>query len=151
MGKRRVDAAAPRVAELNSYVPITILESESLADDLPQLKRFQVIVLTRTSLEDQLTISDFCHQNGIYIVIADTFGLSGYLFNDFGEKFTVVDVTGEDPVSGIVADIDETGLVSVLDETRHGLEDGDYVTFTEIKGMEELNNCCQRSLYILNW
>jgi ubiquitin-activating enzyme E1 len=26
-----------------------------------------------------------------------------------------------------------------MDETRHGLEDGDYVTFTEVKGMEGLN------------
>jgi ubiquitin-activating enzyme E1 len=148
VGKRRVDVAAPRVAELNSYVPITILESESLTDDLPQLKHFQVIVLTKTSLKDQLTISDFCHQNGIYIVIADTFGLFGYLFNDFGEKFTVGDATGEDPVNGIVANIDETGLVSALDETRHGLEDGDYVTFTEIKGMEELNHCDPREITV---
>jgi ubiquitin-activating enzyme E1 len=28
-----------------------------------------------------------------------------------------------------------------LDETRHGLEDGDFVTFTEVKGMDGLNNC----------
>jgi ubiquitin-activating enzyme E1 len=26
--------------------------------------------------------------------------------------------------------------VTCLDETRHGLEDGDYVTFTEVKGMD---------------
>ena len=29
--------------------------------------------------------------------------------------------------------------MSALDETRHGLEDGDYVTFLEVKGMEGLN------------
>lgn len=28
-----------------------------------------------------------------------------------------------------------------MDETRHGLEDGDFVTFSEIKGLEELNGC----------
>lgn len=27
-----------------------------------------------------------------------------------------------------------------MDETRHGLEDGDFVTFTEVKGMEGLNS-----------
>lgn len=27
------------------------------------------------------------------------------------------------------------GLVTTLDDSRHGLEDGDYVTFTEVKGM----------------
>ena len=36
---------------------------------------------------------------------------------------------------------DESGVVTCLEETRHGLEDGDFVTFSEIKGMEELNGC----------
>lgn len=30
-------------------------------------------------------------------------------------------------------------MVTCLDETRHGLEDGDFITFSEIVGMEELN------------
>jgi len=107
-----------------------------------------VVVLTLTPLKDQLAIADFCHKNGIYLVITDTFGLFGYLFNDFGKNFTVGDTTGEEPVSGIVADIDEEGLVSALDETRHGLEDGDYVTFTEVKGMEGLNNCAPRKVSV---
>lgn len=32
-------------------------------------------------------------------------------------------------------------MVTCLDETRHGYEDGDCVTFSEIKGMTELNGC----------
>lgn len=64
----------------------------------------------------------------------------GSIFCDFGPKFTVLDPTGEAPVSGIVAGIDEEGLVSALDETRHGLEDGDFVTFSELEGMEALNS-----------
>ena len=28
-----------------------------------------------------------------------------------------------------------------MDESRHGLEDGDYVTFSEVQGMTELNGC----------
>lgn len=34
----------------------------------------------------------------------------------------------------------EEALVTCMDETRHGLEDGDFVTFTEVKGMEGLNS-----------
>ena len=117
-------------------------------DDLELLKRYQVVVLTQTPLKEQLVIADYAHKNGIYVIIADTFGLFGYLFNDFGKKFTVGDSTGEDPVSGIVADIDEEGLVSALDETRHGLQDGDYVTFTEVKGMEGLNNSAPRKVTV---
>lgn len=39
-------------------------------------------------------------------------------------------------------------MVTLLDETRHGLEDGDYVTFTEIKGMEALNNAEPRKIVV---
>ncbi|KAL4919547.1 hypothetical protein BDW62DRAFT_209750 [Aspergillus aurantiobrunneus] len=148
VGKPRAEATAPRVAELNSYVPVTIHEGGNLSGDLEQLKRYQAIVLTLTPLKEQLVIADFCHKNGIYLTIADTFGLFGYLFNDFGKNFTVGDSTGEDPVGGIVADISEEGLVSALDETRHGLEDGDFVTFTEVKGLEGLNNSAPRKVTV---
>lgn len=80
--------------------------------------------------------------------MADTFGLFGSIFCDFGENFTVIDPTGETPLSGIVAGIDEEGLVSALDETRHGLEDGDYVAFSEIEGMEGLNGAEPRKITV---
>ena len=35
----------------------------------------------------------------------------------------------------------ETGDVFALENAMHGLEDGDYVTFTEVKGMNEINDC----------
>lgn len=81
-------------------------------------------------------------------MVTDTFGLFGSIFCDFGDKFTVIDPTGEAPVSGIVAGIDEEGLVSALDETRHGLEDGDFVTFTELVGMEALNSAEPRKVTV---
>lgn len=36
---------------------------------------------------------------------------------------------------------DNPGVVTCLDEARHGFESGDYVTFTEVQGMTELNGC----------
>jgi len=47
----------------------------------------------------------------------------------------------------IIAQSDE-GLVTCLDESRHGLEDGDFVTFTEVQGMTELNNCHPRKVTV---
>lgn len=32
-------------------------------------------------------------------------------------------------------------MVTCLDEARHGFESGDFVTFTEVQGMTELNGC----------
>lgn len=148
VGKPRAHVTAPRVSELNPYTPVNLHPSDSLTGDLSQLKSYQVVVLTDTSLKDQLKIAEYCHENGIYVVISDTCGLFGSVFTDFGKKFTVGDATGENPLNGIIADIDSEGMVSALDETRHGLEDGDFVTFTEVEGMEGLNDAAPRKITV---
>ncbi|KAG8527468.1 uncharacterized protein KY384_007620 [Bacidia gigantensis] len=148
VGKPRAKATVPRVAELNAYTPVSEHPGKRLTDDLELLRQYQVIVLTGTSLRDQATIAEFCHVNGIFVVIADIFGLFGSIFTDFGKDFAIADSTGENPMQGILADIDADGLVSALDETKHGLEDGDYVTFTEIQGMEKLNGADPRKVTV---
>jgi ubiquitin-activating enzyme E1 len=62
----------------------------------------------------------------------------------------VIDTNGEQPKSTLVSSVtkDKEGLVTCHDETRHDLEDGDYVTFTEIKGMPELNGCEPRKITV---
>ena len=40
-------------------------------------------------------------------------------------------------------------MVTCIDETRHGYEDGDYVTFSEVQGMTELNGCEPRKITVL--
>ncbi|KAF2627192.1 ubiquitin-activating enzyme E1 [Macroventuria anomochaeta] len=148
VGKPRAAVTVPRVSELNPYTPVQEYTGKDLTSDLSQLKQFQVIVLTDTLLKDQVKIADYCHENGIYVVITDTHGLFGTIFTDFGKNFTIGDPTGENVTNGIVAGIDSEGLVSALDETRHGLEDGDWVTFSEVKGMEGLNDCAPRKIEV---
>ncbi|KAJ2904461.1 hypothetical protein MKZ38_007992 [Zalerion maritima] len=148
IGKPRDVVTVPRVAELNAYTPVSVHQSPLLDENLSQFDKYQVVVLTGTNLQIQEAVGDYCHSKGIYVVVADTFGLFGSIFCDFGEKFTVIDATGENPTNGIIADIDEEGVVSALDETRHGLEDGDYVTFSEIEGMEALNSSEPRSITV---
>ncbi|CAI9628008.1 unnamed protein product [Alternaria burnsii] len=148
VGKPRASVTVPRVSELNPYTPVQEFSGKDLTSDLSQLKQFQVIVLTDTLLDDQIKIADYCHDNGIYVVITDTYGLFGTIFTDFGKNFTIGDPTGENVNNGIIAGIDEDGIVSALDETRHGLEDGDWVTFSEVEGMEGLNGCAPRKIEV---
>lgn len=35
---------------------------------------------------------------------------------------------------------EKEGVVTCLDETRHGMESGDFVTFSEVQGMVEMNS-----------
>ncbi|KAF3310626.1 E1 ubiquitin-activating protein [Orbilia oligospora] len=147
VGKSRADATQPRLAELNTYVPVSV-HTENITSDLQSLSKYQVVVLTETSIDDQLKINQFCRENKIYFISADIRGLFGSIFCDFGEGFSVIDATGETPVSGIISDIDEEGLVTALDETRHGLEDGDYVTFSEVEGMDGVNDGTPRKVEV---
>ena len=43
---------------------------------------------------------------------------------------------------------DTEAMVTCMDETRHGLEDGDFVTFEEVAGMTELNGCEPRKITV---
>ncbi|WVO16344.1 hypothetical protein L204_104019 [Cryptococcus depauperatus] len=149
IGQPRHSVTAPRLAELNSYVPIRILPgSDEITPDM--VEKFQVVVLTNATTRKQVEIDEFCRQKGIYFIAADVRGLFGSVFNDFGKDFAVIDPTGENAQTGMIVEIDEDedAIVTCLDETRHGLEDGDFVTFSEIKGMEGLNGCKPRKISV---
>ncbi|KAM4663872.1 ubiquitin-like modifier-activating enzyme 1 isoform 1-T2 [Discoglossus pictus] len=140
LGKNRAEVSHPRLAELNTYVPVTA-STCPLTDEF--LSTFQLVILTHSTLEEQLRVDDFCHSHDIKFIVADTRGLFGQLFCDFGEEMVVMDTNGEQPLSAMISMItkDNAGVVTCLDEARHGFESGDFVTFTEIQGMTELNSC----------
>uniref|UniRef100_A0A8C2X6K7 E1 ubiquitin-activating enzyme n=1 Tax=Cyclopterus lumpus TaxID=8103 RepID=A0A8C2X6K7_CYCLU len=140
LGKNRAEVSQHRLAELNNYVSVTAC-TEALTEDY--LTKFQVVVLTNSDLEEQQQLGEFAHSKGIKLIVADTRGLFGQLFCDFGEEMVVYDTNGEQPLSAMISMItkDSKGVVTCLDEARHGFESGDYVTFTEVQGMTELNGC----------
>ncbi|XP_069792676.1 ubiquitin-like modifier-activating enzyme 1 isoform X2 [Narcine bancroftii] len=140
IGENRAEASKQHLIALNHYVPVSSY-TEKLTKDV--LCQYQVVVLTNSMLEEQLEIGQFCHQNNIKFIVADTKGLFGQLFCDFGDDFVVTDVNGEQPISANVSWItkENPGHVTCSDETHHGFQTGDFVTFTEVQGMTELNNC----------
>ncbi|CAN9516154.1 unnamed protein product [Ophioblennius macclurei] len=140
LGKNRAEVSQPRLAELNNYVPVTAFTG-ALTEDC--LTEFHVVVLTNSTLDEQQHLGDVCHSKGIKLIVADTRGLFGQLFCDFGEEMMVYDTNGEQPLSAMISMIskDGAGVVTCLDDARHGFQSGDYVTFTEIQGMTELNGC----------
>lgn len=148
IGKNRAEVPLSRISELNSYVNMSVF-TEQLTEEF--LGKFQVIVLTQSPLKEQLWVGDFCHARGIKFIIADTRGLFGQIFCDFGENFTVVDTNGEQPISNMISSVskDTDGVVTCLDEQRHGYESDDYVTFSEVQGMTELNQCEPRKIKVL--
>ena len=84
-----------------------------------------MVVLCNVSYQKQLEINDWTHENGVHFIAAETRGLFGCVsfsfqsriatklvprssaFNDFGPKFTCVDPTGEQPLTGMIVSIDK--------------------------------------------
>ncbi|XP_008284378.1 ubiquitin-like modifier-activating enzyme 1 [Stegastes partitus] len=139
LGQNRATCCLQQLSALNPHVLVSA-HTGPLDEDL--LQKFQVVVLTDSSLDDQKRFGDLCHSQGIKFIVADTKGLCGQLFCDFGEEFEVLDQDGETPVSVMVQHIskDNPGVVVCADDQKHGLEDGSKVVFSEVQGMTELNS-----------
>uniref|UniRef100_A0A670HTV9 Ubiquitin like modifier activating enzyme 7 n=1 Tax=Podarcis muralis TaxID=64176 RepID=A0A670HTV9_PODMU len=142
VGKNRALVSQCHLAELNAHVPVYAYTNE-LSESF--LSTFQVVVLSNSPLEEQLRISDFCHSKNICFVLVDTKGLAGQLFCDFGEHFIVRNPSEAEPASAAIHHITQSnpGIVTVAcdNEERQGhrFEDGDWVKFSGVEGMTELN------------
>ncbi|XP_023561800.1 ubiquitin-like modifier-activating enzyme 7 isoform X2 [Octodon degus] len=148
LGKSRAEASQKRLAQLNEAVQVFIHRSD-ITEDL--LRKFQVVVLTASTLEEQLMVGDFCHKHGICFIVTDTRGLVGQLFCDFGEEFIVHDPTEVEPLTAGIQHITQgfPGILTVRREDKeHSFSDGDLVTFSGIKGMVELNGCSPRPIRV---
>lgn len=104
----------------------------------------QVVVFTDLLLRKAIEVDNFCHRHKppIAFIKADIRGVFGSVFCDFGPSFTVFDVDGEEPHTGIIASIsnDSPALVACVDDERLEFEDGDMVIFSEVQGMSALND-----------
>jgi len=140
VGTNRAVACYQRAAELNSYVTMRH-ETGALSEEM--VKEHSVVVLTNSSLAEQLKVNEWCRAAtpAINMIVADVRGLYAQIFTDFGPKFTVVDTNGKQPITAMIASIttETSAVVTTLDEARHGLEDGDVVSFNEVLGMQEIN------------
>ncbi|KAM9938105.1 hypothetical protein OXX80_002392 [Metschnikowia pulcherrima] len=145
IGKPTAEACAEKLSELNAYVPISVVDNISEAT----LRQYKCVVATNLSLEEQVQINEFTHANGIGFIAADVRGLFASLFVDLGADFPVIDQNGEEPLTGIVSDIEKNGTVTMLDDSRHGLQDGDYVKFSEVVGMPKLNEGSPHKVEVL--
>ncbi|KAL2611067.1 hypothetical protein R1flu_022759 [Riccia fluitans] len=157
VGKNRALACLDKLKELNAAVEVSTHVTEITTDFLAN---FQVVVCTDVSLAKAIEYNDFCHSHNppIAFIKTDVKGLFGSVFCDFGPEFTVVDVDGEAPHTGIIASIsnDSPALVTCVDDERLEFDDGDLVVFSEVHGMTELNdgkprkvkNCRPYSFYL---
>ncbi|XP_060017817.1 ubiquitin-like modifier-activating enzyme 7 isoform X4 [Lagenorhynchus albirostris] len=148
LGRSRAEASQELLAKLNGAVQVCI-HTGDITEDL--LLDFQVVVLTASELQEQLKVGTICHKHGVCFLVADTRGLVGQLFCDFGEDFTVQDPTEAEPLVAAIQHISQgsPGILTLREEAdAHRFNSGDLVTFSGIEGMVELNGCAPRPLHV---
>jgi len=142
VGKPRAGAVASKLAELNSMVSVRV-QHGPLTEAV--VGTHNVVVCTGMRLAEMVRWDEFCHARSIAFIAANVKGAMGFVFSDFGPKFTVRDVTGENPHTRIITHIenDEEGTVTLLSQEdggrSHGIEESEHdgwVEISDVSGME---------------
>lgn len=102
LGFTRAQISASKLAELNPYVPVSVISGELTPNTV---KGFTVVVLIDQTEAKITEIADHCHIAGIIVLVADVRGVFGSIFCDFGRDFVVSDSNGEQVSTSMIAAI----------------------------------------------
>ena len=138
-GVSRAEACAGKLQELNPAVEVVTHAGDAL--DAKLVSGYRVVVACEQTEETCKALNAMCRSSGAAFIKADVRGVFGSVFCDFGDAFDVVDVDGEEALTCIVASVsnDFPALVTCIEDERVELQDGQRVTFSEVRGMTELN------------
>lgn len=148
--KRRDETVLGKLKDLNEYVEVLVENDIEKA-----LNNNDIIVITVIKTTEELyKINDFCRKNKKGFLYANLFGLTGFIFSDFGEHI-ISDEDGEANqklfISSIKENIIENKIeFTVVKDENDGIDNEKYVIFKEIEGMEKLNHLEPTKIYKLD-
>lgn len=147
--KRRDDSCFNSLLELNPLVKLEILRENSIIEHIKEnllLKeeKYDVVVVTEF-MEKELLINldNICRKNEIGFIYGTELGIMGFCFVDFGENFKCYEKEDEEPPNLMINSISKNspGIVNLVNPINNLYKNKDYITFKDIEGMVELNNC----------
>ena len=157
-GKRRDEACFKHLSELNPYVNLSIMEGNDIIKDIkkklkdPELKYDLVIITEFLPKEKLIEIDELCRAEKIGFILSLELGIFEYIFVDFGDSFTIQDETGDEVKEYLIKDIskEKNGKVTINTELSGNIKltSNDLISFKEIVGMVELNNCSPMKIKI---
>jgi len=141
LGSNRAELSATRLAELNPYVPITAVAKPTSDIDASLVGKFQCLLLVNAAESEVRRVNALCHAANVGFILAESRGAFCRVFVDLGSAFEVVDKNGEESLEAMVGKISlgPNASVATVANKRHGLETGDWVKFSEVEGMTEIN------------
>eukprot|EP01059_Diplonema_ambulator_P004685 TRINITY_DN1439_c0_g1_i1.p1 TRINITY_DN1439_c0_g1~~TRINITY_DN1439_c0_g1_i1.p1 ORF type:complete len:1077 (+),score=471.75 TRINITY_DN1439_c0_g1_i1:48-3278(+) len=151
VGKNRAEACKTQFQELNPSVEVTV-NTSPLTPDL--VKGFDVVVVCDSSLELACKVNDACRANTppAHFIYGSVNGVFGSMFCDFGSDFVCVDTTGESAKTCIVEKIEKSApgkqaVVQCVQDVEIDFDDGEFIVFSEVKGMTQLNDGVPRKIH----
>jgi len=148
VGKKQVDVMLPRLSELNDYVTVRSLDANEI-NQQTIATQFDVVVCCNQSQSDAIQHNQYCREaanikgSSIPFIYVNSRGLSCSVFSDFGMGHTIIDKDGENEfigfINGIVRENDKL-VIYLLDDKLNEFETGQYVSLSEVKGIDSLNN-----------
>ena len=138
-GLARAEACAGKLQELNPAVEVRVETGNVL--DRDTVAGYSAVLACEQTEETCKTLNELCRATDAAFIKADVRGVFGSVFCDFGDAFNVVDVDGEEALTSIVASVsnDFQALVTCIEDERVEFQDGQRITFSEVRGMTELN------------
>ena len=148
------DSCFKKLKELNPNVKVT----KHNGNYRKEIDKYNIIIITEImKLEDIYELNNICRKNNIKFIYALNLGLTGYLFNDFGETHIVYDFNGEKKLSYEIFNIEEKEneekyeiFLNFKNNEIFKLKEGDYVIFKKVKGLEFLNDLKKRKIVKIN-
>lgn len=136
----RAAATLGQLTELNPYVDVQVVSGELTTE---VLQSYGCVIITKhLPKAEMFRINQACRTNKpapTTFILAVNYGVTCFMFSDFGDAHKITDADGETVDPLIVESIDEFGGVTVATK-NHGLDSGDRVTFTEVEGAAFLND-----------
>ncbi|EME28122.1 ubiquitin-activating enzyme E1 [Galdieria sulphuraria] len=144
----RQNAVVQKLKGLNQQVQVVLVEDDRQLNEW--ISKVQVVVLVNQSWETQVDWNRVCREHNVKFITCESRGVFGQVFVDLGDSFVVSDTTGEEPKSAMISYVSRAnpGCVTCLDESRHDLETGDHVVFSQVEGMTELNDGKPRRIQV---
>lgn len=136
------DSCYDKLKSLNPYVKV----SKHRGIHKEDIKKFDIIIISEImKLEDLYELNNLTRKYNINFIYTLNLGLTGFLFNDFGENHSIYDLNGEKKLSYEIFNIEEKKnryeiYINIKDDKPFELREGNYVTFKNVKGLENLND-----------
>lgn len=142
IGKNLAVAVVEKLAELNGNV---IVKSHTKELTKEFCTDYDVVVFcSGYDKKKYVEYNKYCRDANIKFIIAESDGLYGYVFSDFGESFTVNNLNGENPKTGVLVAIEnKDGKDVYVSETFHDIDNG-YLLEIYIDGKKEVGRVIHR-------